>query len=114
MNLLCAFNKAIEKANEVNRIDLTTVESVKAKIALYAQIAASCRACKGHKNEYRDMPTFGYREIRIIQEPILEQVAVVKKLESLKKEKNQLEEKLSRSNYEAKVDFDADKILSGL
>jgi hypothetical protein len=60
------------------------------------------------------VPTFGYREVRIIQEPILEQAAMVKKLESLKKEKNQLEEKLSCSNYETKVDFDTDKILSVL
>jgi hypothetical protein len=114
MDLLCNFNKAIENANEVNRADLATVESVRAKIALYEQVTASCRACKSYKDEYRDMPTFGYREVRIIQEPILEQVAVVKKLESLKKEKNQLEEKLSRSNYATKVDFDNDKILSVL
>jgi hypothetical protein len=114
MDLLCNFNKAIEKANEVNRAFLTTVESLKAKIALYEQVTASCRACTGYKDEYRDMPSFGYRQVRIYQEPILEQVAVVKKLESLKREKNQLEEKLSRSNYETKVDFDTDSILSAL
>jgi hypothetical protein len=114
MDLLCDFNKAIERANEVNRADLATVESIRAKIALYEQVAASCRACKGYKDEYRDVPTFGYRQVRIVLEPILEQVTVVKSLESLKKEKNQLEEKLSRSNYETKVDFDTDRILSVL
>jgi hypothetical protein len=114
MDLLCDFNKAIEKVNEVNRDDLATVETMRAKIALYEQVTASCRACKGYKDEYRDMPTFGYREVKIVQEPILEQVAVVKKLEDLKKEKNQLEEKLSRSNYETKVNFDTERILSVL
>jgi hypothetical protein len=114
MNLLCDFNKAIEKANEVNRLDLATVESVKAKIALYEQITASCRACKGYKDEYRDVPTFGYRDVRIIQEPLLDQTMMVKELDALKKEKNRLEEKLSSSNYETKVDFDTDRILSVL
>jgi len=114
MNLLCDFNKATEKANEVNRAALTTLESVKAKIALYEQITASCRTCKGYEDTYREITKGDYEMVRIIKEPLLDQAVMVKELDTLKKEKNQLEEKLSRSNYETKVDFDTDRILSVL
>jgi hypothetical protein len=114
MNLLCDFNKEIEKVNEVNRANLTTLESVRAKIALYEQVTASCRACKGYEDEYREVHAVGYEKVRIIKELILDQAAMVKELDDLKKVKNQLEEKLSRSNYETMVDFDTDKILSVL
>jgi hypothetical protein len=111
MNLLCDFNKEIEKVNEVNRASLTTLESVKAKIALYEQITESCRACKGYEDEYREVRAVGYEKVRVIKELVLDQALMVKELDALKKEKNQLEEKLSRSNYETKVDFDTDRIL---
>jgi hypothetical protein len=114
MNLLCDFNKAIEKVNEVNRADLTTLESVRAKIVLYEKITASCRACKGYAVEYRDTLAVNFERVRVIKEPLLDQVMMVKELDALKKEKNQLEEKLSRSNHETKVDFDTGKILSVL
>jgi hypothetical protein len=114
MNLLCDFNKAIEKVNEVNRADLATLESVKAKISLYEQITLLCRACKGYEDEYREVHAVGYEKVRVIKELVLDQAAMVKELEAFKKEKNRLEENLSRSNYETKVDFDTDKILSVL
>jgi hypothetical protein len=113
MDLLCNFNKAIEKVNEVNRADLATLECVKAKIVLYTQVTASCRACKGCTDESRYVGGY-FETVKVLKDPLLDQAVMVKELDTFKKEKNQLEEKLTRSNYEIKVDFDTDKILSVL
>jgi hypothetical protein len=114
MDLLRDCHKEIEKVNEVNRVALTLLESIKAKITLYEQITASCRACRGYEDEYREVHAVGYEKVRVIKELVIDQAVMVKELDTLKKEKNRLEEKLSRSNYETKVDFDTDKILSVL
>jgi hypothetical protein len=114
MDLLCDFNKAIETANEINRADLVALESIRAKIALYEQITAKCRVCKGFEHQYKEVASGIYKEVKIIKHPLLDQSAMVKELDIFRKEKTSLEEKLSRSNYAAKVNFDVEKIITVL
>jgi len=116
MDLLRDFNKAIESANEVNRVHLITLESLKAKIALYEQVAEKCRGFKGYEYEYPEERHEDWRGdmVKVMKEPLLDQKEVVETLNALKKEKNTLEDKLSHSNGEVTVDFDGDRILAVL
>jgi transcription antitermination factor NusG len=116
MDLVCEFNQAIERANEVNRVNLITLESLKAKIALYEQAAEKCRAFKGYEYEYPDnrKSDWSGEMVKVFKEPLVDQKAVVETLNALKKEKNALEDKLSRSNGEVTVDFDVDRVLAVL
>jgi hypothetical protein len=116
MDLLCEFNKAIEKANAVNRDILITLESLKAKIALYEQVAGKCRDFKGYEYEYPETRKGDWsgEMVKVVKEPLIDQKAVVEALNALKKEKNALEDKLSRSNGEVTVDFDVDRVLAVL
>jgi hypothetical protein len=109
MDLLCEFNQAIEKANEANRADLVALETIRAKIALYGQITQKCRQFTGTKSVWRREG-----DETIIMEPLLDQREMVKELAALKAQKSSMEEKLSRSNYGTKVDFDADRIYAAL
>jgi hypothetical protein len=116
MDLLCDFNKAIDKANAGNRIDLITLESLKVKISIYQQIAQSCRQCKGYDYEYPEAKKFGSdSEVFLVKKiPLVDQDEVLKTLNALKKAKNVLEEKLSSSNGRTMVDFDSDRIVAAL
>jgi hypothetical protein len=115
MDLLCEFNHAIDKANEVNREDLTTLETIKAKISLYESVTGKCRGFKGYEYEYpKDRKDYSVDMVKVIKELVIDQEAMVNKLESLKREKDKLEERLSRRNYETRVDFDANKVLAAL
>ncbi|MDR0583264.1 MAG: hypothetical protein LBG57_02800 [Treponema sp.] len=111
MDLLCEFNHAIDKANEVNRDDLTTLETIKAKINLYTGVTEQCRKFKGYDYEYpEDRKDFSTDMVKVLKELNIDQKAMVGELESLKKEKDKLEEQLSRRNYETKVEFDTGRI----
>jgi hypothetical protein len=115
MDLLCEFNHAIDKANEVNREDLTTLETIKVKISFYEGIIGKCRTFKGYAYEYpKDTcgGVFSTDVVQVIKELLVDQKAMVNELESLKREKDKLEERLSRRNYETRVNFDTDKILA--
>jgi len=116
MDLVCEFNQAIERANEVNRVHLIRLESLKAKIALFEKVAGKCREFKGYDYEYPDnrKNEWEHEMVKVIKEPLIDQKAVVETLHALKKEKNALEDKLSRSNGEATVDFDVDRVLAVL
>jgi len=114
MSLLEEFNQAIDKANVVNRPDLVSLETLNAKIALYEQIAASCRACKGYDFEYPEQRNTNYDMVKVKKEMVVDQAAVIQELNGLKKAKNALEEKLSSSNGKTLVDFDAAKIMAEL
>jgi hypothetical protein len=114
MNLLCDFNQAIEKANQVNRADLVTLDTVRAKIALYEEIAEKCRAFVRCTEKTRRMATGEFETIKVLHESLLDQAAAIKTLDALKKEKDELEETLARHNYEITVDFDGDLIRAAL
>jgi hypothetical protein len=115
MDLLCDFNHAIDEANKVNREDLTTLETIKAKISLYEGVTGKCRTFTGYEYEYpKDRRDFSTDMVKVIKELIVDQKAMVNELESLKKEKDKIEERLSRRNYETAVDFDTARVLAVL
>jgi len=106
MATLRDFNLAIDKANEVNREDLISLETLKAEIAFYDMISqkirrASLFSFEPNKEGGRD---------KIEMELLLDQKAVVSHLESLKKKKDDLEEKLTISNAKTQVNFDREVI----
>lgn len=100
------FNVAIDKANSVNREALINLESLKAEIAFYEGVAQKVRAAPLYSYEYN---AEGGRD-KIRQEPLLSQREVVAHLESLKKRKDDTEEKLAESNAKTPVDFDQDRV----
>jgi hypothetical protein len=106
MNTLRDFNIAIDKANRVNREDLITLESTKAEIAFYDSISQKLREASPVTYEYNKE---GGRD-KIEMEFLLDQRHIVSHLESLKKKKDDIEEKLSFSNFSTRVDFDRNAI----
>ena len=102
MNVLRDFNIAIEKSNIVNKEALVSLESLKAEIAFYETIT----------QKVRNAPLFSYEHNaeggrdKIKQELLLSQKDVVEHLDSLKKKKDDIEEKLAKSNIETLVDYD--------
>ena len=110
MHLLGDFNEAIEKANEPNRIALIRLETLKSELAFYEGIVIKCRACKGFDYEYPDGKYSSDDMIKVIKEIVLDQSAIVKTRDNLRREKDRLEEGLARKNAEAKVDFDETQI----
>jgi hypothetical protein len=102
MAVLRDFNIAIDKANTVNKEDLITLESLKAEIAFYDEIARKTRRAEKYSYEYN--PAGGRDKIEL--EPVLDQKTVVSRLEGLKRKKDEIEERLSNSNFSAQVDFD--------
>jgi hypothetical protein len=110
MELLCELNRQIEKANTANRNTLITMETLRAKIAFYENLAHKCRMVKDYEIEY---DAKGER-IKVDKEPIVDQAAITAALAALKKEKDALEEKINAANFTIAVDFDPDTILSRL
>ena len=108
MAALKDFNVAIDKANIANKEDLVNLESIKAEIAFYEIIAQKVRNAPLYSYEYN---AEGGRD-KIKQEPLLSQEKIVKHLDSLKKKKDGIEEKLAKSNIETLVDFDQNTIAN--
>jgi hypothetical protein len=106
MGVLRDLNRAIEKANVVNKDDLISLETIKAHIALYTAVADKCRSAEKFRYEYN--AEGGHDKIE--QEPILNQTAIVAKLEGFKKTKDQIEEKLAEANFKTPVDFDTEAV----
>jgi hypothetical protein len=102
MTTLRDFNLAIEKANTVNKEDLITLESLKAEIAFYESIAGKFRRVEKYSYEYN--PSGGRDKIEL--EPVLDQRAIVSRLDELKKKKDDIEERLAASNFKTTVEFD--------
>ena len=106
MAALRDFNIAIDKANSVNKEELINLESLKAEIAFYESITQKVRSAPLYSYEYN---AEGGRD-KIKQEALLSQKKVVVHLDSLKKRKDEIEEKLAKSNIETQVDFDQNAI----
>jgi hypothetical protein len=102
METLRDFNIAIDKANAVNKEDLITLESLKAEIAFYDEIARKVR--RAEKYFYENNPAGGKDKIEL--EPVLDQKTVVSRFENLKKKKDEIEDRLANSNFSVQVDFD--------
>ena len=106
MNVLCEFNIAIDKANSVNKEALINLESLKAEIAFYENITQKVRNAPLFSYEYN---AEGGRD-KVRQEPLLSQKDIVAYLDSLKKRKDAIEEKLAEANINTQVDFDQNSI----
>jgi gamma-glutamylcyclotransferase (GGCT)/AIG2-like uncharacterized protein YtfP len=106
MTVLRDFNIAIEKSNSINKEALINLESLKAEIAFYENITQKVRSAPLYSYEYN---AEGGRD-KIKQEVLLSQKEIVAHLDSLKKRKDEIEEKLAKSNIETQVDFDQSAI----
>ena len=102
MATLRDFNVAIDKANEVNRQDLISLETLKAEMAFYDSLTQRIRQAPLFTYEHNKE---GGRD-KIEMELLLDQKTVVSRLEGLKKKKDEIEEKLAESNYRTEVHFD--------
>jgi hypothetical protein len=113
MDLLCAFNEAIENANAGNRLDLVRMETLKQKLAFYSGIALKCRQGKRFDYEYPE----GYssdKMTKVAKVLVLDQPDMVGKHNALKNENAKLEAKLAKQNAKINVEFDASKIEEAL
>jgi hypothetical protein len=113
MDILCAFNEAIENANAENRLDLVRMETLKQKLAFYSGIVLKCRKSERFDYEYPK----GYSSdtmTKVIKVLVLDQPDMVGKYNALKKENAKLEAKLARQNAKINVEFDASKIEEAL
>jgi hypothetical protein len=106
MESLRSLNMAVEKANVVNKEDLIALETLKAEIVLYDCVTRKCRWAE--KFRYEENPEGGHNKIN--QELILDQAAIVSTFDSLKKMKNEIEERLAERNFKTPVDFDAGEV----
>jgi DNA-binding protein YbaB len=113
MDLLCAFNEAIEKANAENRLDLVRMEAFKQKLAFYSGIVLKCREAKRFDYEYPEMFSTD-KMTRVTKVLVLDQPDMAGKYNALKKENAKLEAKLAKQNANINVDFDASKIEEAL
>ena len=102
MATLRDFNVAIDKANAVNRQDLISLETVKAEMAFYDSLTQTIRQASLFTYE----PNKEGGRDKIEREFLLDQKAVVSRLESLRKKKDDIEEKLAESNFKTEVNFD--------
>jgi len=109
MALLRDFNIAVEKSNLANKEALITLESVKAEIAFYEMVAGKVRSAPLFSWEHN---AEGGRD-KIKQEPLLSQKDIVAHLDSLKKKKDDIEDRLAESNIKTLVNFDQ-SIITGL
>ena len=114
MDLLCAFNEAIENANTVNRIDLVRMEALKKKIAFYSGIIHKSRQGKGYEYEYSKGHYSGDSMIKIVKVLVLDQASMVEKYNALNTERDVLEANLSKQNAKIQVDFDSTQIKKAL
>jgi hypothetical protein len=110
MSVLKDLNLAIDNANVVNKEDLITLESTKAEIALYENIANKCRSSEQFRFEYN---ADGGKN-KIMLEMVLDQPALVTRLDQLIRLKDAIEEKLSESNFKTVVNFDMSAIKKWL
>jgi len=113
MDLLCAFNEAIENANAVNRLDLVRMEALKQKCAFYSGIVLKCRGGKRFDWDYPE----AYSSEKMIKVPkvlVLDQPNMVGRYNALKNENAKLEAKLAKQNAKINVEFDASKIEAAL
>jgi DNA-binding protein YbaB len=113
MDLLCAFNEAIENANAENRLDLVHMEALKQKLAFYSGIVQKCREGKRFDYEYPE----GYgseKMIKVTKVLVIDQPDMVGKYNALKNESAKLEAKLAKQNARISVGFDASKIEEAL
>jgi hypothetical protein len=113
MDLLCAFNEAIENANAENRLDLVRMETLKQKLAFYSGIVLKCREGKRFDYEYPE----GYssdKMKKVTKVLVLDQPDMVGKYNALKNENAKLEAKLAQQNAKINVEFDASKIEGAL
>jgi len=108
MSSLRDFNVAIDKSNSINKESLINLESIKAEIAFYEGITQKVRSAPIYSYEYN---AEGGRD-KIKLEALLSQKDIVKHLNSLKKKKDDIEEKLNYSNMETQVNFDQNIITS--
>ena len=102
MAVLRDFNVAIDKANEVNRENLIGLETLKAEIAFYELITRKIRGAPPFIYEHNKEG--GHDKIEV--EFLLDQKVIVSHLESLRKKKDDIEEKLASSNFKTEVNFD--------
>ena len=109
MAILRDFNIAVDKSNLVNKEALITLESVKAEIAFYETVAGKVRSAPLYSWEHN---AEGGRD-KIKQEPLLSQKELVAHLDSLKKKKDDIEDRLAESNIKTLVNFDQ-SIITGL
>ena len=110
MATLHDFNLAIDKANEVNRADLIDLETIKAEISFFDTVVQKVRKAQPFSYEYN--AEGGHDKIEM--ELLLDQKSIVSHYENLKKQKDNIEEKLATSNSNTQVDFDRkliDKLL---
>ena len=114
MDLLCAFNEAIENANTVNRIDLVRMEALKQKIAFYSGIIHKSRQGKGYEYEYSKGHYSGDSMIKIVKVLVLDQASMVEKYNALNTERDALETHLAKQNAKIQVEFDSTKIKKAL
>ena len=106
MSSLQELNLAIDTANVINREALISLETLKAKIALFENITVKCRGADKVRYEYN---AAGGKD-KIELEPLLDQKAMVSRFEELKKEKDALEQKLAESNFKTPVNFDPNSV----
>jgi hypothetical protein len=106
MSALRDLNIAIDTSNVINREDLITLETTKAAIALYEDVADKCRSADKVRYEYN---AAGGRD-KIELESLLDQKTIVNQLDTLKKTKDDIEEKLADSNFKTLVNFDPSTI----
>jgi hypothetical protein len=99
-------NLAIDRANSVNKADLITLESLKAEIALYEDIAGKCRMAEKVRYEFN---AAGGRD-KIELEPVLDQNSIVSRLDDLKNLKDGIEERIGDTNFKTPVSFDANAV----
>jgi hypothetical protein len=107
MSALRELNLAIDTANVVNRADLIALETLKARIAFFEDIAGKCRSQEKFRREhnYETDETF-----KIELEPLLDQRTIVSRVEELTRDKEVIEEKLAASNFRTPVLFDVDSV----
>ena len=113
MNLLSAFNEAIESANAVNRSDLVRMEALKQKLAFYSGIVQKCRKGKRFYYEYPD-GHFGDKMLKVVKVLVIDQPSMVEKYNVLRSESDKLVAKLAQQNMHIQVDFDSLKIKEAL
>ncbi|MDR1232516.1 MAG: hypothetical protein LBK61_14075 [Spirochaetaceae bacterium] len=78
------------------------------KIAFYEKVVQKCRRGRSYEFEYDE----NGKRVKIDKEPLINQKAVTAVLTDLKKEKDNLEEKIAAVNFNTSIDFDPEKILS--
>jgi len=106
MAALRDLNLAIEKANTVNKVDLITLETLKAEIAFYDTLVRKLRNAEQFVHEEN---SDGGQD-KIEQELVINQQVVLDHWKNLKNKREAIEEKLANSNLTIQVNFDQEVI----